>query len=215
MGATSPLITGLLIFSRAACHVSYVHSQSCYMTISACQPCLVTDKAGSTMTRLLLGARTKASCQSVTKELTDWAAYKEELLKSRHLLLNRKAGWWWSTWEKVWWGLFALLWCSLWGVSWFHKYYLNMQMKPLGVFDIRIQWYKIFCGGNKILSKASSRNDPDGQKDDDEIKDGWDKNGKKKQQKEERIEAQRGQRGIEEEENTSSFFLFFVNFLWL
>lgn len=61
------------------------------MTISACQPCFVTDKAGSTMARLLSGVRVKAPCESVTKALTFWAAYNEELLKSRHLLLKRKA----------------------------------------------------------------------------------------------------------------------------
>lgn len=71
------------------------------MTISGCQPCSATDKAGSTMARLLSGARSKAPCKSMTKVLTVWAAYIEELLKSRHLLLKRKAGrWWWWAW---WW----------------------------------------------------------------------------------------------------------------
>lgn len=48
------------------------------------------------MALLLPGLRAKASCRSVTKALTVWAAYGEERWKSGHLLLKRKTegpGW--------------------------------------------------------------------------------------------------------------------------
>lgn len=84
----------------ATCHV---HSWSCYRWLSQCVTHVWQQtKLGSTMARLLSGARTKAPCKSVTKVLTGWEAYKDELLKSRHLLLKRKGGWWWW-WTWRWW----------------------------------------------------------------------------------------------------------------
>lgn len=92
MARHPPLITAWLICSHAGRHASSVHSWRCYRWLSQrVSHVWQQTKLGGQWPWLLSGAGEKAPCRSVTKVLTAWAAYKEELSEQRHLLQERQA----------------------------------------------------------------------------------------------------------------------------